>query len=285
MESSNGIQAVFFDIRDTLGVVDRPGHLLKFGPSTDQLLKFAVAAKLKIGLITNLPVNVSSAAGRKMVEDVGIAAWLDPQGFVTNHEAGVEKPNPDIYRFAAKQIGVPVEQCLFVGENLPEVIGAQQAGMKAVLKPFPPGREFLNRPVAPTANGARLFQILLTEEHRTIGRILTVAERVVQKLNADRVAALESAAVWHVIGTLMTLLELPGRLIMRGERPRSCCRWRCRVVCQSRRLSSSKPSTSSLSSSVAGPSWRPRGFSEAIVMQLANCGPVWPRRASWQDRT
>ncbi len=207
MESTSGITAVFFDIRDTLGVVDRSGHLLKFAPSSDQLLKFAVANKLKIGLITNLPANVSTAVGRKMVEDVGIAALIDPQGFVTNHEAGVEKPNPEIYRFAAKQIGVPIKQCLFVGENLPEVIGAQQAGMKAVLKPFPPGREFLNRPIPANANGVRLFQLLLTEEHQTIGRILAVAERVVQKLDADRVAALESPVVRHVLGTLVTLLE------------------------------------------------------------------------------
>jgi FMN phosphatase YigB (HAD superfamily) len=36
---------------------------------------------------------------------------------------------------------VPVGRCLYVGENLVEVIGAIAAGMKAVLKPCPPGRE------------------------------------------------------------------------------------------------------------------------------------------------
>lgn len=36
-----------------------------------------------------------------------------------------------------------VGRCLFVGENLIEVIGAIAAGMKAILGPCPPGRDLL----------------------------------------------------------------------------------------------------------------------------------------------
>ena len=45
------------------------------------------------------------------------------------------------YQFAAARLTVPPARCLYVGENLPEVLGALAAGMKAVLKPCPPGRD------------------------------------------------------------------------------------------------------------------------------------------------
>jgi HAD superfamily hydrolase (TIGR01509 family) len=123
------VEAVFFDIRDTLGMVDRKGHLLTYKPTTDQLLDaMKQAVGLRIGLITNLPENVSSSDGKVMVKEAGIWEHLDPQGWVTNHDAGVEKPKPGIFAFAVRQMGLPPERCLFVGENLTEVIGAQAAG-------------------------------------------------------------------------------------------------------------------------------------------------------------
>src|SRR5262245_40621539 len=159
-------KAIFFDIRDTLGIVDRKGHLVKYKPTTDQLLDaMKQVVGLRIGLITNLPTDVSREDGFQMVKEVGIAEYLDPQGFVTNHEAGAEKPAVGIYQFAAKQMALDPSECIFVGENLIEVIGAEAAGMRAVLKPFPPGREFLLKPtgrgqVSDTSSG-RLSEILL----------------------------------------------------------------------------------------------------------------------------
>jgi HAD superfamily hydrolase (TIGR01509 family) len=75
------------------------------------------------------------------LKQAGLNQFLDPNGFVSDHDAGVTKPNPEIYRFAAQKAGVEISRCMFVGENLTEVIGAMTAGMKALLKPSPPGRE------------------------------------------------------------------------------------------------------------------------------------------------
>ncbi|MGH3982009.1 MAG: hypothetical protein ACRDST_04770, partial [Pseudonocardiaceae bacterium] len=101
------VEAVFFDIRDTLGVVDRRGHLLKYKPTTDQLLEaMKQVVGLRIGLITNLPENVSSADGKEMVKEAGMWEFLDSQGWVTNHDAGVEKPKPEIFVFAARRMGL-----------------------------------------------------------------------------------------------------------------------------------------------------------------------------------
>jgi hemerythrin-like domain-containing protein len=183
------LEAVFFDIRDTLGVVDRKGHLVKYRPTTDYLLEaMKGVVGLRIGLITNLPANVSTDEGRQMVVEAGLADFLDPNGFVTNHEAGVEKPRAEIYAFAARQMGLPVEKCLFVGENLVEVIGAQKAGMHALLKPFPPGREFLFKPFkaqTPTTHfSGRLSEIMMEEDHLVGKRIVGCGIKIRDRLDA-----------------------------------------------------------------------------------------------------
>ena len=86
------VKAIFFDAKDTLGYVDRPGHLVTYKPSTQTLLE-TVGGTLgcRIGIITNLPKNVDSAAGLKMITDAGIAGFLDPAGFITNHDASDDK--------------------------------------------------------------------------------------------------------------------------------------------------------------------------------------------------
>jgi len=43
--------------------------------------------------------------------------------------------------FAAQTVGVPIDRCLYAGENLIEVIGAITSGMNALLKPCLPGRD------------------------------------------------------------------------------------------------------------------------------------------------
>jgi HAD superfamily hydrolase (TIGR01509 family) len=184
-----GVRVVFFDIRDTLGVVDRKGHLIKFKPSTDQLLTALKALQgLRLGVITNLPANVSSADGRAMLEEAGILSYLDPKGFVSNHEAGFEKPDPRIFAFAAEQMGVAPGDCLFCGENLIEVIAAQAAGMRALAKPFPPGRDFLLQPAKKGAvsdkSSGRLAETLLEEEHMVGKRIVMAAGGLAERLGA-----------------------------------------------------------------------------------------------------
>jgi HAD superfamily hydrolase (TIGR01509 family) len=84
---------------------------------------------------------LSNAEALDMLKQSGLSQFLDPQGFVSDHDAGVAKPNTEIYRLAAQRAGVEISRCLFVGENLVEVIGAIVAGMKVVLKPCPPGRD------------------------------------------------------------------------------------------------------------------------------------------------
>lgn len=141
MSPTRSLDAVFFDIGGTLGERDpNTGDLVPY-PSTPGLLAaMRDAAGLRIGVITTLGEGLTSAQGLALLQAAGLAAFLDPHGFVSDHDAGAAKPDVRIYSFAASRLGVPVERCLFIGENLVEVIGALAAGMKAILKPSPPGR-------------------------------------------------------------------------------------------------------------------------------------------------
>ena len=118
-----------------------------------------------MGVITNLPADLTADQGKDMVvyalisQDPAtsklrtIGEFIPRDNIVTNHEAGGDKPDPKIYQFAAKKLGVEPHECLFIGENLIENLGAALAGMGHQLKPCPPGREFL--PALQTKSAAR----------------------------------------------------------------------------------------------------------------------------------
>jgi FMN phosphatase YigB (HAD superfamily) len=135
------IEFVFFDIGGTLGERNAStGKLVPFPSSAGMLTAMHTQLGLRVGIITTLG-SLTNAEGRALLHEAGLDDFLDPQGFVSEHDAGVAKPDVKIYRFAAQRVGVPIGRCLFVGENLVEVVGATVAGMKALLKPCPPGRE------------------------------------------------------------------------------------------------------------------------------------------------
>ena len=142
MQPTGAIDFVFFDIGGTLGDRDpQSGNLIAF-PSTASLLAVTRdVLKLRIGVITTLG-TMTDDEGRSLLAGAGLDRFLDPKGFVSEHNGEhVAKPQPQIYQIAARQVGVPIERCLFIGENLLEVIGAVTAGMRAILKPCPPGRD------------------------------------------------------------------------------------------------------------------------------------------------
>lgn len=140
--NDRAIDFIFYDIGGTLADLDPATNKLVPFPSTVPMLtKVRDVLRTRIGVITTLG-SFSRQQGLDMLRDAGLLGFLDPMGFVCEHDNGnVGKPAASIYRFAAKQVGVPVERCLFVGENLVEVMGALAAGMKGLLKPYPPGKD------------------------------------------------------------------------------------------------------------------------------------------------
>jgi hemerythrin-like domain-containing protein len=223
MAEPRSSDAIFFDLRDTLGEVDRPGHLEPYRPSTEKLLRaMREQVGLRIGIITNLPDDVTAEQGRKMIEEVVLSIdgngdqvklvdFLDPNGVVINHEVGVSKPDPAIYRMAATKIGVPVERCIFSGENLIEVLGAKAAGMRTELKPAPPGREFLPSVVTKMGetvkDSGRAFEHFLEHEHLLGERIFECGSKIVEGLKAWQSAQPIPDAIHTAMGLLVYLID------------------------------------------------------------------------------
>jgi FMN phosphatase YigB (HAD superfamily) len=136
------IEMVFFDIGGTLGERNpATGELVPFASTGGLLTALRDTMGMRIGVITTLG-NLNNVQGRQLLTRARLAEFLDPAGFVSEHDVGGEgKPKAIIYQFAAEAVSVPIDHCLYVGENLIEVIGARAAGMQSILKPCPPGRE------------------------------------------------------------------------------------------------------------------------------------------------
>jgi FMN phosphatase YigB (HAD superfamily) len=136
------VDFLFFDIGGTLGERNpTTGKLIPFPSTTKLLATLRDLVGLRLGVITTLG-PLTNAEGLDLLTQAGLAGFFDPTGFVSEHDiSGIGKPKPAIYEFASQAVGVPIDRCLYVGENLIEVIGAMAAGMQAVLKPSPPGRE------------------------------------------------------------------------------------------------------------------------------------------------
>lgn len=217
------LKAIFFDARDTLGEVDKPGHLVPFRPTTERLLEAVQAIGLKIGVITNLPPNITSAQGRQMI--AGAQLSQDPQtgkvrtigdfipaaNIVTNHDAGFDKPDPRIYTAAAAKLGVSTSESIFVGENLIECLGAQSAGMRTELKPYPPGHEFLpsliTRLNASKFDSGRAFEALFEHEHLLGERIFACGRKIVENLKAQDVNKAPDNNVRVAMGLFVYLIN------------------------------------------------------------------------------
>jgi len=90
---------------------------------------------LRVGIITNIPPEMTSDGARRLLDAAGLLSLLEEAAIITSSDAGASKPKPEIYRFAAQRVDLPIGQCLYVGEDPKEVAGAQVAGMAGVLKP------------------------------------------------------------------------------------------------------------------------------------------------------
>lgn len=140
-EVLQAVEFVFFDIGGTL--LDRhqdTGGFFAF-PSSVGLVESVHGTGVRIGIISTLGAAMTNDDARRLLRIFDLEKFIDPQGLISDHDAGVAKPDPKIYTFAADRVGVAIDRCLFVGKNLIEVVGARVAGMQAILKPCPPRRD------------------------------------------------------------------------------------------------------------------------------------------------
>ncbi len=80
----------------------------------------------RLGVCSNLATPYVAPARQLLKPFIDAAIW--------SCEVGLVKPDPEIYRMAARQLGVPVAAVLMVGDtHRTDVAGPQAAGLKALL--------------------------------------------------------------------------------------------------------------------------------------------------------
>lgn len=109
-------------VKDAEHIVLRPDALLVLQTLRDR--------GYPIGLVT----NGASVMQHRKLEVCRLRPYLDTAA--VSGEEGVHKPDPELFRRAAMRLGVPCQNCLFVGDHpINDMDGALAAGMHAAYLP------------------------------------------------------------------------------------------------------------------------------------------------------
>ena len=81
------------------------------------------AAGHKIGVLSNAPDDLRE----RFLNNLPIEVSWD--AIIVSGEIGMRKPDPEIFKHAANEIGIPPERCFFIDDLEENVLGAQAIGM------------------------------------------------------------------------------------------------------------------------------------------------------------
>ncbi|MGF2733757.1 HAD family hydrolase [Marinobacter sp. DUT-1] len=107
--------------RDIEYVIEGFSTLPTFDDAAPALKKLSEAG-VSVGCLT---VNNPDKT-RRFLEGAGLSGFVDH--VVTSQDAGIWKPHPEIYRFAAKRLGTPIERLALVAVHAWDCHGAKRAG-------------------------------------------------------------------------------------------------------------------------------------------------------------
>lgn len=108
-------------------------------PGITELLHEATAAGIPLAVVSNA---LSGAAHRDFLAAAGVGSLFGAQ--IYSDEVGVRKPNPQMIWYATAELGVPAEQCWFVGDSFQrDVLCARRAdvAMAVVMRSHRTGQE------------------------------------------------------------------------------------------------------------------------------------------------
>lgn len=138
---------------------------------SDVLIRFFAQCSLRgvrMGVVTNGPHEHQM----KKFFNLGLERWISPYMVVVSGSAGFAKPDPRIFRFAERKMGLDPEHTWMVGDSLKNDIGgARAAGWNTLwlarhVMPFEKAEDFAPDLVAHTEEEMceALLQILQREE-------------------------------------------------------------------------------------------------------------------------
>jgi putative hydrolase of the HAD superfamily len=98
-------------------------------PDTEPVLKELKKKNMKIGVLTDTAYGADKKYLISGASD--IMQYIDY--FLASTDVGFRKPHIRGYFQLAKELGIEIVECMFVGDEEKDVIGANQAGMISVL--------------------------------------------------------------------------------------------------------------------------------------------------------
>jgi putative hydrolase of the HAD superfamily len=100
------------------------------------------AAGLRLGVVSNAEGTVEARLAELAICQVGPGAGVEVEVVIDSHVVGVEKPDPAIFGFALRAMGLDPARCLYLGDSVRiDVAGARAAGLTpALVTPEPHAR-------------------------------------------------------------------------------------------------------------------------------------------------
>ncbi|MBS0264133.1 MAG: HAD hydrolase-like protein, partial [Planctomycetes bacterium] len=128
------LSVAFFDIGGTLGTVSLAPLELKLFPTTISWLQnFRDILGMRLGVISNIgdlqPANITA-----LLQSAGLLKFLSADLIITSRDGHGQKPESAIYQFAAIKAALPINQCLYIGEDPVEVQAAIKTGMSGIVR-------------------------------------------------------------------------------------------------------------------------------------------------------
>jgi HAD superfamily hydrolase (TIGR01509 family) len=143
-------------LRDRLGVDMEPADI-----SDDVVARMLAGYRTRLPLIPGAvaavermaarwPLGLASSSNREVIdvvlEQAGIARHF--RATVSSEEVARGKPSPDVFREAARRLGVDPAACAAIEDSHNGILSASAAGMRVIALPnhaFPPGPEALGQ--------------------------------------------------------------------------------------------------------------------------------------------
>jgi HAD superfamily hydrolase (TIGR01509 family) len=101
---------------------------VRFTPGFPEFFEEKVRGRYKTCIATSMPEELFAVADRLL----GLSRYFEGRVYFPSHVGGRAKPEPDIFLYAAAQLGEPPEHCLVIEDSPRGLEAARRAGMDSI---------------------------------------------------------------------------------------------------------------------------------------------------------
>ncbi|MFL6260612.1 MAG: HAD family hydrolase [Thermoanaerobaculia bacterium] len=114
---------------------------VRFTEGFPEFFEGEVRSRYATCIATSMPEELFAVADRKL----GISRFFGSRVYFPTHVGGRAKPEPDLFLYAARQLGAPPDRCLVIEDSPRGIEAARRAGMPVVGLATTHGKELLGR--------------------------------------------------------------------------------------------------------------------------------------------